>query len=334
MPRQSRIDAFGALHHVIARGIAGQAIFLDETDRERFIDRLGNVINDTETSCLAWALIPNHFHLLLKTGSTPLSTVMRRLLTGHAIEFNRRHKRSGHLFQNRYRSILCQQETYLLELVRYIHLNPLRAGLVEGLEMLGRYKFAGHSVLLGHWTNDWQDIGTVLRRFGERYGDARRKYSRFVELGAGLGKRPELTGGGLIRSAGGWTALRELRRKEGTITGDERILGDSEFVSLSLQQAGERLERKYRLRAKGYDIGTLADLVAQLMKVPVEQLFAAGKDRRTVRARSLLCYWAVRECGMTMSSLAKSLDMSPSAISQSVKRGAEVAAEEQYRLPH
>ena len=208
MPRQSRIDAFGALHHVIVRGIARQAIFLDDTDRDRFIDRLGNVLNDTDTSCLAWALIPNHFHLLLKTGTTPLSTVMRRLLTGHAIEFNRRHKRWGHLFQNRYRSILCQEETYLLELVRYIHLNPLRAGLVERLEMLERYKYAGHSALMGHWINDWQDIDSVLRRFGERYADARREYSKFVEMGANLGKKPELTGGGLIRSAGGWAALK------------------------------------------------------------------------------------------------------------------------------
>ena len=334
MPRQSRIDAFGALHHVIVRGIDRQAIFLDDTDRDRFIDRLGNVLSDTDTRCLAWTLIPSHFHLLLKTGTTPLSTVMRRLLTGHAIAFNRRHKRWGHLFQNRYRSILCQEETYLLELVRYIHLNPLRAGLVEGLEMLERYKYAGHSVLLGHWTNDWQDIGSVLRRFGERYADARRKYSKFVEVGANLGNKPELTGGGLIRSAGGWTALKKLRQKDGAIKGDERILGDSEFVNQSLQQAGERLERKYRLRSKGYDIDTLAGLAAELMNVPVEQLFVAGKNRRTVRARSLLCYWAVRECGMTMSSLANKLDMSSSAVSQSVKRGAAVAAQEKYQLPH
>ena len=102
----------------------------------------------------------------------------------------------------------------------------------------------------------------------------------------------------------------------------------------SLQQAGERLERKYRLRSKGYDIDTLAGLAAKLMNVPVEQLYAAGKNRRTVRARSLLCYWAVRECGMTMSSLAKRLDMSNSAVSQSVKRGAAVAANEKYQLPY
>ncbi len=333
MPRQSRIDAFGALHHVISRGIARREIFLDDTDRDRFLDRLGTILLETNTRCYAWALIPNHFHLLLKTGNTPLSTVMRRLLTSHAIQFNRRHKRWGHLFQNRYRSILCQEETYLLELVRYIHLNPLRARLVDGLEMLGRYKYAGHSVLLGQRKNDWQDTGYVFQRFGKRLSDARRKYRRFVELGAGLGKKPELTGGGLVRSAGGWAELKGLRKAKVGIKGDERILGDSDFVNQSLEYADEQLERKYRRQSHGYDVDRLGDRVADLMDMPVELVFAAGKNRRTVRARSLLCFWAVRECGMTMSSLAKKLEISIMGVSQSVKRGEKIAAEGRYELP-
>jgi putative transposase len=110
MPRKSRIDAPGALHHVMVRGIERRSIFLDQVDRDRFLERLALVLDATGASCLAWALIPNHFHLLLKTGRDPLATVMRRLLTGYAVSFNRRHRRSGHLFQNRYKSILCQED--------------------------------------------------------------------------------------------------------------------------------------------------------------------------------------------------------------------------------
>ena len=103
MPRKARIDAPGALHHIIVRGIERGIIFEDDWDRNRFVDRLGGIVEETGTRCLAWALISNHFHLLLKTGRVPVATVMRRLLTGYAVNFNRRHRRYGHLFQNRYK---------------------------------------------------------------------------------------------------------------------------------------------------------------------------------------------------------------------------------------
>lgn len=131
MPRLARLDALGVLQHVIARGIGRREIFTDDKDRQSFLDRLGGILGETNTECFAWALIPNHFHLLVRTGLAPLSQVMRRLLTGHAVVFNRRHRRSGHLFQNRYKSVVCEEDPYLLELVRYIHLNPLRAGIVK-----------------------------------------------------------------------------------------------------------------------------------------------------------------------------------------------------------
>ena len=125
MTRQARIDAPSALHHIICRGIERRQIFFDDVDRDYFVGRLATVLSETSTNCFAWALIPNHLHLLVQTGAVPISTVMRRLLTSYAVHFNRRHHRSGHLFQNRYKSILCQQDPYLLELVRYIHFNPI-----------------------------------------------------------------------------------------------------------------------------------------------------------------------------------------------------------------
>ena len=97
------------MHHIIVRGIERRLIFSDYQDRDNFVERLGDIVTETETVCFAWALIPNHAHILLRTGQTPLSTVMRRLLTGYAVTYNRRHRRHGHLFQNRYKSILCQE---------------------------------------------------------------------------------------------------------------------------------------------------------------------------------------------------------------------------------
>jgi len=138
MPRRARIDAPGALHHIIIRGIERNEIFKDDHDKDVFIDRLGNILFDTKTRCLAWVLMSNHVHLLLQTGTVPIATVMRRLLTGYAQQFNRRYARHGQLFQNRYKSILCEEEPYLLQLVRYIHLNPVRARMIEDVTGIER----------------------------------------------------------------------------------------------------------------------------------------------------------------------------------------------------
>ena len=143
------MDAPGALHHIIIRGIEGRSIFQDDKDRESFLDRLKEILTDTSTPCYAWALIPNHIHLLLRTGGFPLATIMRRLLTGYGLTYNPRHRRHGHLFENHYKSILCQEDPYLLELVRYIDLNPLRAQLVGSLSTLSGFPYCGHSGILG-----------------------------------------------------------------------------------------------------------------------------------------------------------------------------------------
>ena len=162
MPRKARIDAPGALQHIIIRGIERKAIFKDDSDRENFLDRLSAIVSESKTGCYGWAIMTNHVHMLLKTGISPVATVMRRLLTGYAVSFNRRHRRHGQLFQNRYESFLCEEDVYLKELVRYIHLNPLRAQIVRDLKELKLYLYCGHGALLGKVTNDWQDTEYVL----------------------------------------------------------------------------------------------------------------------------------------------------------------------------
>jgi REP element-mobilizing transposase RayT len=332
MPRKYRIDAPGALHHIIARGIERGKIFADVTDKYNFLERLGDILTDTETRCYAWALIPNHFHLLLRTGNTPVATVMRRLLTGHALWFNRRHQRHGHLFQNRYKSILCQEDKYFLELVRYIHLNPIRAKLVPNMQSLDRYSYGGHSVLMGRRNNVWQDTDSVLRLFDEKRRAARRRYRVFVEKGVALGKRADLIGGGLIRSNGGWANVKAMRKAKVYQKADERILGDGEFVQGVLETAKEKMERKYALRAQGIDLDFIAERVSKIFKIPPEELWLPGKQRIRVNARSLLCYWACRQLGISMAEMSRKMNISVMAISYNVQRGEKLDKEFGYSL--
>ena len=148
MARMSRLDSPGLLHHIIIRGIERRKIFKDNKDRGDFIKRLSALLPKTKTQCYAWAFMTNHAHFLIRSGTGGISTLMRRLLTGYAVSYNRRHKRHGQLFQNRYKSIICQEDAYLQELVRYIHLNPLRAKIVGNLKELDRYAYSGHSALM------------------------------------------------------------------------------------------------------------------------------------------------------------------------------------------
>ena len=332
MPRKARIDAPGALHHIICRGIERREIFRDDTDRNNFVERFGRLVSETKTVCYAWALLPNHFHLLLKTGKLPIATVMRRLLTGYAVTFNRRHHRTGHLFQNRYKSILCQEDPYLLELVRYIHLNPLRTGLVSSINQLNVYKYCGHSFLLGKRKNYWQDINMVLQLFGRRVSSARKHYIEFVERGLTMGRRSDLTGGGLIRSAGGWKELKAFRSLGIYLQGDERILGDSDFVESTLERQNELLEQRYQLQMQGYDIDKVVDRVANLFLLKPEEVLSSSKQPQRVKARSLLCYWAAKELEIGGADIARRLKISQSAVSRAVARGERIAAEMDVKL--
>jgi len=328
MPRQARIDAPCSLHHIIARGIERSRIFREQEDYEDFLRRFGSLLLQTETKCYAWALIPNHFHLLLKTGNVPIATLMRRLLTGYAAGFNRRHQRSGHLFQNRYKSILCQEDTYLMELVRYIHLNPLRAKLVTGLHELKAYPYVGHGVILGKRVTQWQNTDSVLSLFGSSLRRARDGYEEYVADGVKLGKQPDLTGGGLIRSAGGWTAVRQMQKASHFQKSDERILGDGDFVEAVLGEADERMSSRLQYQVKGITLDHLQQAIAKLVAIQPNGMIGASKTRTAVRARILFSYFAVREMNMPGTEVAKKLKISLPTVSLSVQRGEQVVRKE------
>jgi REP element-mobilizing transposase RayT len=321
MPRKARIDTPGALQHIIIRGIEKKPIFRDDWDRDRFLERLGRLLLTTATSCYAWALMPNHVHLLLRTGLIPLATVMRRLLTSYAQRFNRRHKRCGHLFQNRYKSILCEEEPYFLELLRYIHLNPLRAGILIELNALKSYKYSGHATLMGTMSYEWQDIDYVFNYFGKIRSVVRWKYEKFVADGVHQGSRPDLVGGGFLRSIGGWTALKECQRRGDYIKGDERILGGNDFVTQVLKQTDETLKQDNLLKKEGIDFEFLLVNVAKYYDVEIEDFLSGTRQQKVVDVRSILCYLAVRKLRISCLDVSQQLNLSPGCVSRAVIRG-------------
>jgi len=258
---------------------------------------------------------------------------MRRLLTGYAVSYNRRHKRHGQLFQNRYKSIICQEDAYLQEVVRYIHLNPFRAKVVADLKELARYRYCGHSALMGKKERQWQDVEYVLGFFGTRVGEARKRYASYVREGIVLGRRPELVGGGLIRSLGGWDEVKKMRLKgQDRIKSDQRILGDSDFVSDVLSESEKQFSRRYRLKSLGYDFEKVVERVSKLFHLEKGYITGKGRQKDRVRARDLLCYWAVVDLGMSMVDLARKFDITPGAISYAVQRGEKIAKEGGYEL--
>jgi putative transposase len=331
MPRHARLDAPGTLHHVIGRGLEGVLIFPATEDREDFLRRLGKLNEAGAWRVYAWALMANHFHLLVQTCEQSLSRNMRRLLTGYVVNFNRRHHRFGHLFQNRYKSILCQDEPYLLELTRYIHLNPVRAGIVKGLRALRTYPWTGHATLVGRNGRTWQDTDTVLAHFGKRTREAIRRYEEFVGEGVGLGRRPELTGGGLIRSHGGWSEVISLRRKGQVAASDARILGEGDFVEQVLANAEARVKETLGWRGHVPTLSAILEGVAGRAGVEATRIRSGNRKRDAARARRTLCQLAVNRFGYSGAAVARFLGATTSLVNR-LANTEEVPGLEKYLL--
>jgi hypothetical protein len=262
----------------------------------------------------------NHAHILLKSGAAGLPPFMRKLLTGYAVTFNKRHNRYGHLFQNRYKSIVCEEDAYFKELVRYIHLNPLRARLVESYPKLHWYKWSGHSVIMGRRKNTWQDRAYVLSWFGKKTGEAKQHYREFVQAGIEIGEQPNLVGGGLVRSMGGWSQVKALKRVGEKEESDERILGSGEFVQKITEDID--LAKKYRLTPNEgeKEVKKLIDLHCKKANVSINALKRGSRVRAVSRVRRALSIIFVEEIGLSMAETARQLGVSTSAIAKIILR--------------
>ena len=303
----------------ILRGINRGDLFLDDTDRKKFLSRIGDVVEGGRCTLYAFALMTNHVHLLVRSGEMGISAFMRKLLTWYALYFNKRHHRTGHLFENRYKSILCEEEPYFLELVRYIHLNPVRAGIVADMDTLDTYPWSGHSCIVGKKSLSWVDRDSTLLFFGKTRNKAVKAYRAFISAGFSLGHQPHLAGGGLVRSLGGWSKVASLRGHTSPEKGDERILGSSEFVLTVLKDTTERQRRQVK-----------ADPVETMSRLIDEECRARGIDPREVQnggrrakaseARAVIAYRATAEFGLPAAEIARRLGVTTASITRAVRK--------------
>ncbi len=321
MPRQPRLDMPGALHHIMVRGINKTDIFIDDEDRDKFLQRLGKNIIEAKSTVYAWVLMGNHTHILFKSGQRGISTVMKKLLTWYAIYFNRRHKRTGHLFENRYKSILCEEDRYLLALIRYIHLNPIRAGIIRDIQTLNNYPWSGHSAVMGKTKNQWMDTKYILAQFGTKEKAARKAYRKFIEEGLKIKHGTELTGGGLIRSLGGWSQVLSKRRKEQKEEFDERILGGGNFVHKILKEAEEKEIRQLKIRLSGKTITEIIKEECKKRQVSPKELKGGSRRNKVSQTRALIAYRSIEELGLSTAEIARHLGVATSTITRAIARG-------------
>jgi len=243
---------------------------------------------------------------------------MRKLLTWYAQYFNRRHKRTGHLFENRYKSILCDEDNYLLALVRYIHLNPLRVKVVKTVEELERYSWTGHRTITGKEKYPWMDVASILSQFGDTRRKALNEYRRFVREGAGQGTVKELTGGGLIRSRGGWSQVLSNQRRGKIEEFDQRILGGGDFVHHVLKTAEERQLRQLKNRHTGETLQKIIDEECAKRGLSGTELQGGGRRRVVSEMRTTIALRAREELGLSAAAVAREVGVSTSAITKAM----------------
>lgn len=332
MPRRPRLDAPGVLHHVTARGIERCDIFRDDTDRLDLLERIGNATRIDDLRILAWALMTNHCHLLVRSGEPGVSLAMQRAFGGYASNFNRRHGRCGHLFQNRFGSKVVQEDPYLLELVRYIHLNPVRAGIVADLDALEVYPWTGHTALMGRAAVPWQEIDEILCAFGSHAGRARAAYRRFLADGLATGDVAEFDGGGVRRRGGELVASAQLGRGRERWAFDERVLGSEEFMLAARDRAFEQRCAPRPRRSSGQQVAIILRTVSDAFGLTIAELCSGTKRRDVVAARALVGYLAVRVAGLRTAEVAAELGVTPRALARMLAKGGRIATQRRISI--
>jgi REP element-mobilizing transposase RayT len=290
MARRARVEYPGALYHVITRGNQRQRIFHDDRDRGKYLEILCRLKMQYSFRIPAYVLMLNHVHLLLESGEVPLSRIMQRLGSGYTQYFNHRHQQVGHLFQGRYKAILCDKDSYLLELTRYLHLNPVRAKVVK--DPLD-YQWSSYGGYVGERRGQqWLDSREVLDQFSKKLRQARKLYRRFVLEGLGEGHKEEYYD---------------------VVEG--RFLGDKEFAEQIKAKA--EVPGHVRIKIKPEALLSVACAVLERRRAEV---IGASKDRERVRAREVICYVGRHYTELSVTALAKILGVDATCVSRSVAR--------------
>ena len=307
MPRKARIIVPGAVHHVMARGLDRELIFRDDVDREKMLQLSGRYFLALRCACYAWVLMDNHYHFVVRPLEPNLATVMRRINGTYARYFNKRHDRRGYLFGDRYKSLATQELDYLRELIRYVHLNPLRAGIVDSIDRLKSYRWSGHRALQGGECYPWHDADSALKRFGNSRTAAQKVYLRFLEEGVGAES-----------AESGWWFDRNGDVGE-DIPNDERLAGDRDFIIEALGKVPRTrgfLEQIKTTRPELEKI--LCDTCATCGLSP-ETAVVGRRGEQWKRVRREFCSKANREYAYTVRELAEFLDVHASNVIRAMK---------------
>jgi REP element-mobilizing transposase RayT len=290
MARPLRVEFPGALYHVTSRGNAREPVYADDADREAFLDELVETRGRFGWRLHAYCLMGNHYHLVLGTPEANLSRGMRQLNGVYTQRFNRRHQRVGHLFQGRFKAIVVEREGYLLELCRYVVLNPVRAGIVPAPE---GYRWSSYRATVGvDPAPGWLDLDWLLEHFGRPHAHARRRYADFVQAGIGRpGPWSELRGQVLLGSESFAERLRAGQSGDavsGEIPRTQRHAGRPSLEVLFEERAGWGRDQRDQAFARahleyGYTLAEIARVAGvhyTTVSKAVKSVGEAGREGR------------------------------------------------------
>jgi len=287
MARKPRIEFSGAFYHVMCRGNRKEPIFSDSSDRERLMRKIGEYKRTYGFILYAFTLMRNHFHFLIETRAHPLSRIMQGLVQSYTQGFNRKYRTVGHVFQGRYKAIVCDRDAYLLNLVRYIHLNPVRAGIVQDP---AEYRWSSHRIYLGLESSSLVDTSFVLSQFGTSVRKSVLAYKAFVAE---------------------WIDKESI--DDFYSVTDQRFLGDEEFIEKAKHKTGEASAREDAVR-KNRSLEEIASKVMDITGIPSDDLCGRSRNKDIVNARSLFVRLCLMHTEFKRKDIAKYLDRVPRII--------------------
>lgn len=281
------------VHHIVVRGVERRPIFQDDEDREDLLRRLDRILPESGAECLAWALIPNHYHLVVRRGPTTISRIMSRIETGYAKRFNERYARVGHLSQNRFLSRPIEDDGDLMGVIRYVHANPLKHGLVDGIAALERFRWCGHAALVGRAKErPFHAVPAALLSFGETCSAARAALRRSMALGQD--------------------------EEHGATQANQRV------EQLLVEACESRRAARTSSAPDGTALEDLIRRVSRALGVPAETLRSPAKTPPAVEARALVSHIASTRLGLSNRAIARALGVSERASARGAARGASV----------
>jgi REP element-mobilizing transposase RayT len=289
MARKPRVHFPGAFYHVIARGNGQQDIFYDDKDYQLYLRFLKGYKGRLHFLLYAYVLMPNHLHLLIEVSENPLSKLMQSLQFRYTRNFNIKYKKSGHLFQGRYKAILCEKDSYFLELSAYIHLNPVRAGLVSDPS---RYQWSSYRSYMSEGKDSLVDMDFLLAQLSRKKSSARRAYHNFVKSHLDWGHRED---------------FYELK--------DQRFLGKDEFVEDIHRNLKEKYPRVYNISMEA-----IVSQVSLILHIDSDLFYSQTRNREGALGRVIAGYLGRKLGGYENKKVAEHFNRDPVVISKGIKR--------------